>query len=140
MSQIIIDEHLGRMQVLEPIQQWITAQRIQDLRPGEIVKDDRLLTVLTSLDKPTLVTIDGGLWKQRYADRRYCILFFALLDTQQHLIPSLLRSVFRLEVFKTKAARMGKAARITPTHISYWEVGSHKLQTIAVTSERKRRR
>jgi len=94
MSQIILDEHLGRSQVLQPIQHWKTAKRIQDLRPGEVVKDDRLPTILIHLEKPTLVTIDGGLWKKRFCDRRYCILYFSILDTQQNQIPSLLRQPF----------------------------------------------
>jgi len=130
MSQIILDEHLGRNQVLQPIQHWITVKRVQDLRPREIIKDDRVLTILIHLEKPTLVTIDMGLWKKRYCDRHYCILYFALLDTQQNQIPSLLRQVFRLETFKTKAARMGKVARITFTQVSYWELGSDKLHSL----------
>jgi hypothetical protein len=33
MSQILVDEHLGRTEVLEPLQRWITAQKIEDLAP-----------------------------------------------------------------------------------------------------------
>jgi len=137
MSQIILDEHLGRGQVLLPIQHWITAKRIQDLRPGEIIKDERLPTILIHLEKPTLVSIDAGLWRKSYCDRRYCILYFAVLDMQQNQIPSMLRQVLRLESFKTKAARMGKVARITFTHVSYWQLGSDKPVVLALQPERK---
>jgi hypothetical protein len=134
MSQIILDEHLGRNQALHPIQHWITAKRVQDLRPGEVIKDERLPTILIHLKKPTLVTIDAGLWKKRYCDRRYCILYFAILDIQQNQIPSLLRRVLRLKEFKTKAARMGKVARVTFTHISYWQLGDDKPHTVPLPS------
>jgi hypothetical protein len=134
MSQIILDEHLGRNQALHPIQHWITAKRIQDLRPGEVIKDERLPTILIHLIKPTLVTIDAGLWKKRYCDRRYCILYFAILDIQQNQIPALLRRVLRLKDFKTKAARMGKVARVTFTHVSYWQLGDEKPHTVPLPS------
>jgi hypothetical protein len=134
MSQVILDEHLGRNQALHPIQHWITAKRIQDIRPGEVIKDERLPTILIHLIKPTLVTIDAGLWKKRYCDRRYCILYFAILDIQQNQIPALLRRVLRLKEFKTKAARMGKVARVTFTHVSYWQLGEDKPHTVPLPS------
>jgi len=134
MSQIILDEHLALDDVLQPIQRWIKAKRIQDLRPGEVIKDERLRTLLIHLGRPTLVTIDEGLWKKRNCDRRYCILYFALLDTQQNQIPSLLRRALHLQPFKTKAARMGKVARITFTCVSYWQLGNEKLQTLLLPS------
>lgn len=134
MSQIILDEHLGVDDVLQPIQRWAKARRIQDLRPREVVKDDRLPTILIHLKKPTLVTIDAGLWDKRYRDRRYCIFYFAILDTQQNQIPFLLRRVLRLKTFKTKAERMGKVARITFTHVSYWQLGDEKPHTLVLPS------
>jgi len=137
MSQIILDEHLGLDDVLQPIQRWAKATRIQDLRPREVVKDDRLRTILIQLNKPTLVTIDRDLWDKRYRDRRYCILYFAILDTQQNQIPSLLRRLLHLKPFKTKAARMGKVARIAFSRISYWQLGSDELHTLTWLPERK---
>lgn len=130
MSQIIVDEHLGLNEVLRPIQQ-ITAQKVESLKPGEVLKDDRLLQVLTHLNKPTLITIDDDFWDRRYCDRRYCLLYFVLPEEQQSHIPAILRRLFRLEPFKTKAARMGKVARITFTKVSFWRLGSDKLYTIA---------
>jgi len=129
MSQIIVDEHLGLREVLLPIRRWITAQKVESLKPGEVLKDDRLLQVLTHLNKPTLITIDEDFWDRRYLDRRYCLLYFALPEGQQRHIPILLRRLLRLRPFKTKAARMGKVARITFTQVSFWQLGSNNLCT-----------
>lgn len=46
MSQILVDEHLGRTEVLAPLRTWITAQKIEDLAPDETLKDERILTDL----------------------------------------------------------------------------------------------
>ena len=42
MSQIIIDDQLRPSLVLAPIRRWITAQRLKDLRPTEVIKDERV--------------------------------------------------------------------------------------------------
>jgi len=60
MSQIIVDEQLTYRLVVEPIRKWITARRIKELRPLQIIKDDRVLQILWGLKQPTFVTIDAG--------------------------------------------------------------------------------
>ena len=110
MSQIIVDEQLTYRLVVEPIQKWITARRIKELRPLQIIKDDRVLQILWEFKQPTFVTIDAGFYDKRNCDKRYCILYFALTTRQQGQIPNLLRRLLRFPEFRTKAARMGKAA------------------------------
>jgi hypothetical protein len=42
MSQLVLDDQLDVVEVLPPLLKWITATRLQDLRPGELVLDDRV--------------------------------------------------------------------------------------------------
>jgi len=128
MSQIIVDEQLDPEEVLEPIRQWITAQWLPRLRPGEIIKDDRVPQLLWELRQPTFITIDAGFWDKSLCDNRYCILYFDLNTKQQALLPHMLRELFRLPEFRTKAARMGKVARIRFSRIDYWQL--HNEQQI----------
>jgi len=121
MSQIILDEQLNRDRVLIPLQRWITVQKLEDLRPDEVIKDDRIPLLLRELKNPTFLTIDDGFWKRELLDPKYCILFFALQDHQQAQIPSLLRQLLKLTEFKTKAICMGKVAKMGKTHIEYWQ-------------------
>ncbi len=60
MSQIILDDQLFDVEVLIPIARWITVQRLRDLRPGEVIKDERVPELLRRLRQPTFVTIDLG--------------------------------------------------------------------------------
>ena len=65
MSQIVLDEHLGHSEVLEPLRQWISAAKIEDLVPDEMLKDDRILQILGSQKQPTFVTLDAGFFRMR---------------------------------------------------------------------------
>jgi len=130
MSQIILDEQLNWRLVLEPMRRWITAQKIEDMRPYETIKDDRVPQILWGLRQPTFVTIDVGFYDKRNRDKRYCILYFALTTHQQGQIPDLLCRLLRLPEFRTKAARMGKVAQVKQTVVTYWQLGDDELHEL----------
>ena len=130
MSQIILDDQLFDLEVLVPIARWITVQRLRDLRPGEVIKDDRVPVLLRQLRQPTFVTIDMGFWNRGLRDARYCILCFPLRNEKQYELPGLLRRLLRLPEFRTKRARMGKVAQVRPTHIEYWQLGDEQLHRL----------
>jgi len=45
----LVDEQLTYRLVVEPIRKWITARRIRELYPLQIIKDDRVLQILCGL-------------------------------------------------------------------------------------------
>ncbi len=116
--------------MLVPIARWITVQRLRDLCPGEVIKDDRVPVLLRQLRKPTFVTIDMGFWDRGLRDARYCVLCFPLRNDEQYKLPELLRRLLRLPEFRTKTARMGKVARVNWTHIEYWQLGDEQLHRL----------
>lgn len=126
MSQLVLDDQLFDLEVLVPLARWITVQRLRDLRPGEIIKDDRVPLLLRQLRQPTFVTIDMGFWDKGLRDTKYCVLCFPLRNDEQFRLPELLRRLFRLPEFRTKAARMGKVARIGPAQVDYWLPGDER--------------
>src|SRR5262249_45283304 len=121
MSQLILDEHVSAGLVLQPLRRWITVQTLQDLRPREIVRDERIPEILLNQKQPTFVTIDRDFDDPSWCHPNYCILYFALQNKEQHLIPGLLRALFRRPEFRTRAGRMGKLARVSTTSIEYWQ-------------------
>ena len=74
--------------------------------------------MLRTVPTPTFVTIDSRFWNRRRCDRRYRIVYFELRADQQGEIPTLLRRLLRLPEYRTRAARMGKVARVSQDHIS----------------------
>jgi hypothetical protein len=130
MSQIILDDQLFDVEVLIPVARWITVQRLRDLRPGEVIKDERVPALLRELRQPTFVTIDLGFWDRGLRGHRFCILCFALRNDEQDQLPEMLRRVLRTPEFRSKAERMGKVARVSTAEIQYWESGKDKLQRV----------
>lgn len=126
MSQLILDDQLFDLEVLVPLARWITVERLRDLRPGEVIKDERVPVVLRQLRQPTFLTIDMGFWDKILRDSRCCLLCFPLRNDEQYRLPELLRRLFRLPEFRTKATRMGKVARIGPAQIDYWLLGDER--------------
>jgi len=133
MSQIILDDQLFDVEVLVPLARWITVQRLRELRPNEVIKDDRVPLLLRELRQPTFVTIDMGFWNRDLRDPKYCILCFPLRNEEQHLLPERLYQLFQLAEFRTKAARMGKVVRVGPERIDYWVVGDERMHRLAWT-------
>lgn len=128
MSQIILDDQLFDQEVLIPIARWITVQRLRELRPGGVIKDERVPEILCSLRQPTLAMIDLGFWNRSLRNPRYGVLCFPLQNDQQDELPQMLRRVLRLPEFHSKAARMGKVARVGVTGVEYWQLGDESLR------------
>jgi len=129
-SQIILDDQLFDLEVLIPIARWITVQRLRDLRPDQVIKDDRVPVLLRELRQPTFVTIDMGFWRRALRDPKYCILCFPLRNDEQDKLPGLLRDLLCLPEFRSKTLRMGKVARISTARVEYWQVGDEPLRRL----------
>ena len=130
MSQLILDDQLDVLELLPHLSKWITARRLQTLRPGELILDDRVPEILGTLKQPTFVTIDEHFWQRHLCNPDYCILYFSLRGDQQEQLPSLLRELLRRPEFRTRAARMGKVARVSAAAIDYWQFQSHESRRI----------
>ena len=128
MSQIVLDDHLFPIEVGDPIRRWATVTYLRELRPGEVVKDDRVPSILREVGQTTFVTLDVGFWRAELCDSRYAILFFPFKDEQQPTIPALVRRLFRLAPFQTRQTRVGKVARVSPSEILFWSRGVSHLQ------------
>ena len=128
MSQIVLDEQIQHPKVLESLRSWITIRRILELRPDSVIKDEVIPHLLRHHKRATFVTINvGDFWTPKLCDRRYCILCFAVPDSKQFEISRLLRQLFHLPEFKTRAARMGKVVHVTLDHIRYYQAGDEKM-------------
>lgn len=139
MSLFVLDDHLQRVQLRDRLLHWATARYVRDIRPGEIVKDDRILSVLRTLRTPTFVTNDDWFWKRGHCDARYCIVYLALRGSQQYQAPDLLRRLLRLPEFRTRATRMGTVVWLSRDHVSWWRLGEDHRRTLPWQPPRRRR-
>lgn len=126
MSQFVLDDQLQESGLRDPIRRWATADFLRAIQPDQVIKDERIPAILRRLRTPTFVTIDQRFWNRVYRDRRYCMLFFALKAEEQGSIPTLVRQLVRLPEFRTRAARMGKVARVSHDHVVWWQIGDEQ--------------
>jgi hypothetical protein len=128
MSQLVLDDQLDLVELLPPLQKWITVVRLRQLRPDEHVLDDRVPEILRTLNQPTFITIDKDFWDRTLCHPDYAILYFALRDQEQELLPGLLRALFRLPAFRSRRQRMGKVARISAANVDWWQFRVSRLR------------
>jgi len=133
---IVLDEHLNDARLEDALSHWYPGQiiHLKTLRPKTLIKDDAVATLLFKLKQPTFVTINWtDFWRQISADKRYCVVCFALSLNQADKLSDLLRSVFKLEQFKTKNSRMGKVARVLHTSLQFYSVNDPTMYSVKIS-------
>jgi len=94
---------------------------VKQLRPGTVIKDETIPTLLRRVKQPTFVTINhSDFWRRVPADRSYCVVCLKLTAEQADQIPGWLRRLFRSPEFKTKGVRMGKVVFASRRGLQYY--------------------
>jgi hypothetical protein len=121
---IVLDEQLLGRGIESALSDWYpgTVCFITELRPGTIIKDEAIPALLGQVQHPIFVTINvTDFWQRAELSSKYCLVCVALTDSQAGQIPELLRRLLRHPEFHTRAARLGKAARLTPTQALWYQ-------------------
>jgi hypothetical protein len=125
---LIIDENLHDQRIMAAISTWHPGQVISVvmLRPGTVIKDEAIPGLLLTATQPTFVTINApDFWKKAQPHQAYCIVAVDLPKERAQQVPLLLRRLFRMTAFRTKALRMGKIIRLSQDRIEYYESAGH---------------
>jgi hypothetical protein len=115
---IVLDEQLLGRAIEDDIARWYPGAVcfIIDLRPGTVIKDEAIPTLLSRESKPTFVTInETDFWRKMAITDRFCVVCVALPDSRVPEIPALLQRLLRHPDFRAKAKRMGRVVRLTAT-------------------------
>ena len=139
---IVLDEELQGLGLEATITQWYRGAvlLIKHLRPGTVIKDEAIPALLRNVKYATFVTINhGDFWRRLPAGQSFCVLCLKLTVDQVDEVSHWLRQVFRLPEFKTKTARMGKVALVSPRSLQYYR-GGDKLVHLHVWSTTERRK
>jgi hypothetical protein len=114
---LVLDEQLLGRNLDVALRRWYRGSVvfITDLRPGTVIKDDAIPILLGRQRQATFLTInEQDFWRKVAIDERFCVICFALPNSRAREIPELLRAVFRLAAFRTKALRRGKEMQYPP--------------------------
>jgi hypothetical protein len=121
---IVLDEHLQGLSLELAIARWYRGRvcLVTELRPGIIIQDEMVPNLLLTLSQPTFVTLNSRhFWEQMQAHPGFCIVCLTLPTDRAAEVPNLMRRLFRLATFKSKATRMGKIARISGEEVAYYQ-------------------
>ena len=138
---IILDEHLQELELEAAISRWYQGRVfiVKQLRPETIIKDDVIPALLCRARQPTFVTINtSDFWRRILADKRYCIVCMPLSTEHALEIPALLRRLFQLPGFRTKAQRMGKVALVSQQQIQYYQRHDGRIYRINWPKDQRR--
>jgi hypothetical protein len=129
---LVLDEQLLGRNLEAALGRWYRGpvRFITDLRPRTVIKDDAI-PVLLRQQLATFLTInEADFWRKVAIDARFCVICFALPDSRAREIPGLLRAVFRLPSFRTKARRMGKVLRVAHRTVSYYTYRERQIREV----------
>lgn len=130
---VVLDEQLLGRGLDTALARWYRGpvRFITELRPGTIIKDDAIPGLLRQQPQATFLTInESDFWGKVIIEAHFCVICFAVPDSRVGAIPELLRAVFRLPAFRTKARRMGAVLRVTHTTVSYYTYRDRSVQTL----------
>jgi len=134
---LVLDEQLLGRDIERALRRWYRGPVlfVTDLRPGTVIKDEAIPSLLRQQAQATFLTInEADFWGKVDIDDRFCVVCLALLDSQVQAIPALLRAVFRLAPFRSKARRMGKVLRVTRRAVSYYTGNDREIRVLPLTT------
>lgn len=115
----ILDENVPESQ-RALLRSWRIALRQigQDLgRKG--MKDEEIIPLLHQLDRPTPFTLDGDFYDRRLCHEGYCLVH---LDVEEEMAADSIRRLLRHREVNTKAKRMGRVIRASPSGLAFWRI------------------
>jgi hypothetical protein len=130
---LVLDEQLLGRNLEAALGRWYRSpvRFITDLRPRTVIKDDAIPVLFRQQQHATFLTInEPDFWRKVSIDARFCVICFALPDSRAREIPGLLRAVFRLPSFRTKARRMGKVLRVAHRTVSYYTYRERQIREV----------
>ena len=130
---IVLDEQLLGRNLERLIGAWYpgAVRFITELRPRTVIKDDAIPSLLRAEPDASFVTInESDFWGVVEITDDFCVICFALPDSQVLLVPELLREVFNHPRFNTKASRMGCVIRVSKNAISFYTSSNRAVQVL----------
>jgi len=132
---IVLDEQLKKVGVQEAIGRWYRGRvcTINDLWPGSVIKDDIVPVLLRTVGQPPFITVNWpDFWPHTPAHQGFCVICFTVLPDSAVEVSPVLRRLLRLPAFKTKAARMGKIARVSSEQVTYYQARAPRMYTLSL--------
>jgi hypothetical protein len=130
---IVLDEQLLGRGIEIAIAAWYPGAvcYITDLRPGTIIKDDTIPTLLNQSADPIFVTInETDFWRRIAITNRFSVVCISVPDSRAGEVPALLQRLLRLLGFQTKGQRSGRVVRLTSETASFYSATDAMVRAV----------
>jgi hypothetical protein len=129
----ILDEDIPEDQY-QLLRSWRIPIRRIGVEVGRLgMKDQEILPLLHSLNRPTLFSLDHGFFKRRLCHAGYCLVH---LDVEEDEAAEYVRRVLRHEELITRNKRMGAVLRAGPKGLTLWRINVKRICFASVESGR----
>lgn len=124
----ILDENVPASQRAVLRDKRIVLRQIgQDLgRTG--MKDEEIIPLLHTLDRPTFFTLDSDFYNRHLCHAGYCLVH---LDIEEETVAEYVRRLLRHRELNTKAKRMGCVIRVVATGLDLWRIHQEEIGQIS---------
>ncbi|MCE7982011.1 MAG: hypothetical protein DYG89_12515 [Caldilinea sp. CFX5] len=93
----------------------------------EGIKDDEIIPLWHSLNRPTFFTLDEDFFRPRLRHGQYCLIY---LDVAQYEAAAFVRRTLKHPDLNTTAKRMGKVINVSYAGLIIWEL--HATDSVRV--------
>ena len=130
----ILDENITNSQ-RKHLESWRIPFRQIPFEVGrEGMKDDEIIPMLHQLNDPTFFTLDDDFFHPRFRHPKYCLVH---LDVHGQDAAEYIRRTLKHPDFDTKAKRMGRIIRVSPTGLSVWKIHAEEKESFTWNVSKK---
>jgi hypothetical protein len=111
---IVLDEQISNQKMIDAIGGWYRGKivTIGELRPGTVILDDAIPSLLRKKSQPVFVTVNvSDFWRKVSIDQRFCVVCFT--EDDAYGLSVLLKELLHKPEFKNRRKRAGHVFRIT---------------------------
>ena len=112
---IVLDEHFDEGLVLVPLSNRLKSRvvSVRELRPGTVIKDEAIPTLLGRYKNPTFVTGNvTDFWRKLPAEARYCLVCVPVPTQRQAEIPDLFAAFSKASKFPDRPQEDGESGSV----------------------------
>ena len=125
---ILLDENVAESQRALLLSKRVAARQIGHDIGRKGLKDQQIIPLLHTLDRPTFFTLDADFYDRRLCHQGYCLVH---LDVADEAAAEYVRRFLRHREVSTKAKRMGRVFRVSASGLSAWRVHQEQERHIS---------
>jgi hypothetical protein len=124
----VLDENVPESQRVLLRRRRVALRQIGQELGRRGMKDHEIISLLHQLDRPTFFTLDSDFYNRHLCHERYCLVH---LDVEDEMVAEYVRRFLRHRQLNTRAKRLGRVIRISPSGLALWSIHKDEISHLA---------